>query len=110
MTWTAPTPPLQDVWWDLAATKAAVLAKLRLLGTDIDAPRIEALVPVAGRLINRRLDRTVASTAEEIAVNKVALEDLVIALYTPRPRNPDGSFVDPLDSLELAGRQRRGIA
>lgn len=77
---------------------------------DPDAPRIEALIPSAGHLLNHRLDRTVASTAAEIAANLPALEALVIALYLPPVRNPDGTFVHPLDSLELVGRQRRGIA
>lgn len=90
--------------------KAAVLSKLRITNTDVDAARIEELVPVAGWQINARLDRTTSLTPDEIATNTVALEELVIALAMPRPRNPDGSYVDPLATLTLAGRQRRGIA
>ena len=98
------------MWWDASATKAAVLAKLRLLSADLDAPRVEALVAVAGRQINERLDRTTPLPTELRAANQAALETLVIALYSPPVRNPDGSWANPLDSIRLFGRQRRGIA
>lgn len=98
------------MWWDVAATKVAVLGKLRLAGTDVDAPRVESLVSVAGRQINERLDRTTPLPTELRTANQTALETLVIALYSPPVRNPDGSWSDPLDSIRLFGRERRGIA
>lgn len=109
-TWTPPAPPDQTAWWDVTATADAVLVKLRLTSTDVDRGRIEALIPVAGYRMNQRLDRTEVQSAAQIAANKQALIIYVIALYGPPARKPDGSFVDPLDTIPLAGRQRRGIA
>ena len=54
-------PPATDEWWDTVLTKAAVLHQLRLREGDVDEDRVEALIPVAGQLINVYLDRPAVS-------------------------------------------------
>lgn len=45
------------VWYDLAITKANVLAALRLSATDIDVPRIDQAIPTAAAAIEQEVDR-----------------------------------------------------
>ena len=52
---TVPAPDATE-WWDVTSITGDALAILRLSGTDVDAARIEALVPVAGQLVNQFLD------------------------------------------------------
>ena len=56
------SPPAQGAWYDLDTVVADVLARLRLTGTDVDEPRIRALVPSAAVLINAELDRVYPMT------------------------------------------------
>lgn len=57
-TWWDVPPPAQGYWYDLNATVATVMDRLRLQGTnDPDKARITSLVPVAATLINDELDR-----------------------------------------------------
>ena len=49
-------PPDTTAWWDVDTATGDALAILRLSGTDVDAARVRALVPVAGHLINQFLD------------------------------------------------------
>lgn len=57
-------PPAQGDWYDLTEITADVLARLRLSEGDVDASRIEALVPVAAMHINDELDRVNELTPE----------------------------------------------
>lgn len=83
-----PVAPATGVWYDLDVTVAAVLAVLRLTASDVDAERIRALVPVAGQLIDTRLDRQVALTSPAPLPVLVALENLTVELY----RRKDAPF------------------
>jgi hypothetical protein len=56
-TWTPPAPPIETVWHDPAATKADVLAALRLGAGDIDVPRIDQSIGAAVHAINQFVDR-----------------------------------------------------
>lgn len=101
-----PSPPAQGVWWDPAATLAAVLAQLRLTGTDIDENRLEALIPAAGRHINDYLDREADISPPALPTLQAALERVTIALYY-------GIVGDPIDVVKaqlLAAKERFGIA
>lgn len=104
----APVAPVQSDWWNVDATLAAVLAKLRLGTTDIDENRLRALVPAAGYKINAYLDLTVAPSAVGAHTEALqdALEQLVIAMYGPPIQNFDSfrstgqsSFVDPIETV-----------
>lgn len=55
--WFDVPPAAQGYWYDLPWTVNAVLARLRLMNTDIDQPRIVQLVPVAAGMVNNELDR-----------------------------------------------------
>jgi hypothetical protein len=84
-------PPATGVWYDPAATLAAVNTILRLSGGDIDEDRLAALVPVAAGNIDAKLDGTVAVTGPPAPPwTQTALELEVVALY--RNQNVD---VDP---------------
>lgn len=56
-TWYDVPPPAHGYWYDLDSTVSMVLARLRLLGTDVDRPTIERLVPTAAMMIDNELDR-----------------------------------------------------
>lgn len=60
--WYCVPPPAHGYWYDLEATVTAVLARLRLLNTDVDEPIIRGLVPVAATMIDNELDRVNALT------------------------------------------------
>jgi hypothetical protein len=77
------TAPALGTWWDADEALTNVLHQLRLTDADIDVDRLADLVPVAGRLINERLDRTVAATADPTLQS--ALEQVVIDLYRYEP-------------------------
>lgn len=77
--WTTDAPD-QTVWWNRPAVATAVLAKLRLQSSDVDAASIEALVDVAGEMINDYLDRVHPDPASSLARDN-ALVELTAELY-----------------------------
>lgn len=50
-------PPAQGAWYDVDDVTTKVLARLRLVVSDVDRTRIAQLVDVAAGLINNELDR-----------------------------------------------------
>ena len=115
-------PPATDEWWDPVSTKAAVLHQLRLREGDVDEDRVEALIPVAGHLINVYLDRPADSSWPVAATLQPALEQVTIELYRRKDAPLSGSNdwastagmlpfgqVDPIAQVaaELAGQKRR---
>jgi hypothetical protein len=113
---TVPAPPDQSEWWDVAATKAVVLSRLRLAEIDVDTARIDELIPTAGRMINDYLDSPDPLVAN--AAMATALEELVVALYMPRATELDYrtgrvTLSDPLRGvipLLRSSKQRWGVA
>ena len=110
-------PPATDEWWDTVLTKAAVLHQLRLREGDVDEDRVEALIPVAGQLINVYLDRPAVSPGWPVPVQlQPAIEKETIRLYDSRLSTQDVvnyGAVDPLSetAATLAGLKRRwGVA
>lgn len=92
-------PPDQTVWWDAAATATAVLEALRLADGDVDADRIDTLIPVAGAIVNDYLDRAEALPTPPPAPVQWALEQTVTALYRSKDAgsgNPDDFSVEAL--------------
>jgi hypothetical protein len=77
------TAPALGAWWDADAALTNVLHRLRLTDADIDADRIAALIPVAGRLIDEHLDRQLAADADPTLQH--ALEQVVLDLYLFAP-------------------------
>lgn len=71
---------LDQVWWDPAATLAAVLWQLRLGGGDIDAERIADCIPPAGRAITAYIDPSVPLPGPPTSLQS-ALEAVTIAIY-----------------------------
>jgi hypothetical protein len=75
-------PPATGVWYDVDATSAAVMHKLRLQGGDVDATLIRTLVAVAGVEIDAYVDRVVVIDGPPPAPDfQHALEEAVILLY-----------------------------
>ena len=73
---------LDAVWWDPSATLTAVLWQLRLGGGDIDAERIAACIPAAGRAIAAYIDPVETIPGPPAAGPlQVALEAVTIAIY-----------------------------
>lgn len=54
---TSVPPPDVAVWYDLAATRDDVLAELRLTDTDVDVPRVEAIIPAVAMRFDEFFDR-----------------------------------------------------
>ena len=73
---------LDQEWWDPAATLDAVLWQLRLGGADIDATRIAACIPAAGRAITGYIDPLfdLPGPPADVALQNV-LEAVTIAIY-----------------------------
>ena len=80
-------PPDASVWWDVDQTTADALAILRLTGTDVDAARIRALVPVAGQLVNQFLDATEPDVSMPAPVAQ-ALTYATVELYRQKDSPP----------------------
>jgi hypothetical protein len=113
-------PPATGIWYDTAATVAAVQAVLRLQSGDVDEDRLTALVPVAAGIIDDYIDGTVALTGPP-ALPQVqhALERTVIDLYvagTPATAAavvswlPEGVVRNLLDPIIGTKRARHGVA
>lgn len=91
----APTPPDQTAWWDAAAVKAGALAVLRLTEGDPDDQRIADLVPVAGWLINDKLDRAAPPPAGPVpAPLDQAMVMATVVLY--RGKDAPATTIDGL--------------
>lgn len=84
-TWYDIPPPAHGYWYDLESTVTSVLAKLRLLNTDIDEPRIRELVPVAATMIDNELDRVNPMTNVSAAPPVSAAWSSVSAWSGPTP-------------------------
>jgi hypothetical protein len=97
-------PPDQTAWWDETATTAAVLAQLRLTGTDVDAARIGELVGAAGQAINAYLDQPDATPPAPLPILQAALEQVTIELY----RRKDAGAANPTDYAVAAVVSRYG--
>jgi hypothetical protein len=88
------TPPATGVWWDTAATLAAVFAVLRLTDGDVDQARIEALIPAAAGNIDAKLDGEVAvSGPPPPPWAQAALELETVAMYRAQGNDIDPSVV-----------------
>lgn len=88
------TPPATAVWYDPAATLAAVFAILRLTDGDVDQARIEALIPAAAGNIDAHLDGEVAvSGPPPPPWAQTALELETVALYRAQGNDVDPSVV-----------------
>jgi hypothetical protein len=125
-TWTPPAPPIENVWYDLALTKANVLAALRLTATDIDVPRIEQAIPTAAHAIDQFVDRVdplpAASTTpalqsilDRASITEYHILGTVATIGAGAQAAPiiPGSPFDPLVDVRvelLAFKQRWGIA
>jgi hypothetical protein len=98
-------PPATAVWYDTAATVAAVFTILRLTDGDVDQARIEALVPAAAGNIDHKLDGTVPVVGPPPpAWAQTALELETVALYRAQGNDIDvsvplGGFPPPRDAL-----------
>jgi len=105
--------PGSAVWYDLAAATADVLAILRLTDADVDAERIEELVPAAAVLIDMFLDRPDAVLGPPPSPPLAqALNQLTIELYRRKdvPFETVTHILDPVRSEILHAKQRWGIA
>ena len=93
-----------------------MLAVLRLTDADVDAERIETLIPVAARSIDADLDRPEAVLGPPPAPEiHEALIQRTVELYQSKTPNPAGGFGlppqfgDSSRRLILAHKQRWGI-
>ena len=94
-------PPATGVWYDPAATLAAVLAILRLEQADVDETRLAALIPAAAFLIDDHLDRTVAILGPPPAPGvQAALEQVTVVMYRTKDVGATGSSWLPADVAE----------
>jgi hypothetical protein len=95
--------PATGVWYDIDVTVGSVLAALRLTISDIDEPRVRALVPSAAGLIDGFLDREVVLEGPPPHPTvQAVLEELVIVLYhgtLPVPGFPES--IDVVSALLL---------
>jgi hypothetical protein len=115
---TVVAPPDATVWWDVDDIAAAARQILRLTDTDVDAARIEDLVPAQGQRLNAYLDRTVPADQADPTLRQ-ALVDMTVAAYkAAAPASPDLAFgvgyppADPLTQVRgqvAAGKQRWGV-
>ena len=104
-------------WWDVADITGAARHVLRLTDGDVDAARLEELVPACGQRINAYLDRVAADPADVTdPVLRQALVDMTVADYrAAAPTSPDLAFgvgyppADPLTQVrgQLAARKER---
>jgi hypothetical protein len=110
--------PDATVWWDVADIAAAARQILRLTAGDVDAARIEDLVPAQGQRLNAYLDRVDPAAADDPALRQ-ALVDMTVAAYkAAAPASPDLAFgvgyppADPFTQVRgqvAAGKQRWGV-
>jgi hypothetical protein len=107
------TPPGSAVWYDLPAVTADVLAILRLTDADVDAERIETLVPAAAILIDQFLDRpeAVPGPPPSPPITQ-ALNQLTIEMYRRKdvPFDTVTHILGPIRSEILHAKQRWGVA
>lgn len=92
-------PPAQGAWYDLDTVVADVLARLRLLESDVDEPRIRLLVPSAAVLINDELDREYPMTAASGVDSDDLDEDLDVT--EPLATNVTPDILDALSRLTI---------
>lgn len=93
------SPPAQGDWYDLDTVVADVLARLRLQSTDVDEPRIRALVPAAAVQINDELDRVWAMTPAGTVDTADVDEDLDVTELLETNVTPD--ILDALSRLTI---------
>lgn len=88
--------PDLSVWWDVDDVAGAARAILRLGAGDVDAARIDELVPAAGDRLNRDMDRTGPLAAAAVSpLLRRELIELVVAMYRDKdtpPSSPDLAF------------------
>lgn len=89
-------PPAHGYWYDLNATVSAVMARLRLMNTDVDQPRIVQLVPVAAMMVDNELDRVNPLTYVSAAPPVSAAWSTVSAWDGPTP-----TIIEALISLTV---------
>ena len=106
-------PPATAVWYDLEAVTGEVLAILRLTDVDVDAERIDTLVPVAAAYIDNYVDRPEAIFGPPPpALVAEGLRVGTIVLY----RHKDAQFdtlhdaLAPVRVLVDPYKQRMGVA
>lgn len=116
------------MWYDTEATFTAILAALRLAGSDVDGDRIRALIPTAAALIDQYLDRDPLDPLPgppPPAAVQTALEQATVELYSRKSsasvafapgvgsyaeRYVNGDPLGELFAVLLPHKQRWGLA